>query len=277
MSQLANLELYDKVIFPKGAADARYVYYPDHLVKLPSGERTISNVVGSIRSFLTEPIWTGCFGAGLKWSTHFQRLPELIEAKRHRIKDPRSAFDKDESVAEFLTGIFDEEHSQPISNLVSAMLHGIYGGDVFKLSAKQTIFDRFWWHTNFPQHEGLLWMAKKEFYLQYDIIDGPNGPKVIEFAENARKHNLLAFEDGLVTLVDELTKDLVGRKNVTIRYATPVTALEHKDGQVLVCCTLPSKALIAQLTYHNRSRAPMVRHLNMIKSSAHSSRAISRK
>lgn len=208
-------------------------------MKLPTGDRTVSNIVGTIRSFLTEPIWTGCFGAGLKWSTNFQRSPELIELRRNAIKDYRSAFDKDESVAEFLTSIFEEEHSQPIKNLVSAMLHGIYGGDVFKLSAKQTIFDRFWWHTKFPQHKGLLWMAKKEFYLQYDIVDGPNGPKVIEFAEKARNHNLLAFEDGLVTLVDELTKDLVGRENVTIQYDTPVTALEHKkDGQVLVCHAL---------------------------------------
>ncbi|KAI0137069.1 protoporphyrinogen oxidase-like protein [Xylariales sp. AK1849] len=229
---LANLNLQDKIIYPEGAADSRYVYYPDHLVKLPSPELTLDNVFGSIRSFLTEPLWSECFHAGMNWWAHFQRVDEVIQEKRQAIKEPRSAFDKDESVAEFLERIFDV--SAPVKNIVSAMLHGIYGGDVFKLSAKHTIFDRFWMQIQYPQPKGYMWFGRKEFYLQYDIIDGPNGLKVIEIAEKTRDHNLLAFEDGLVTLVDALASDLQGRENVTIKINTPVAAVEHKPSHVLV-------------------------------------------
>jgi oxygen-dependent protoporphyrinogen oxidase len=194
---------------------------------------TLENVVGTIRSFLTEPLWDGCFMAGVSANSQFSNDAEVVEKKRQAITDRRAAFDRDESVAEFLTRICGGDE-RPVRNIVSGMLHGIYGGDVFKLSAKHTLFDRIWLQSVFPQHTGFMWVGKKEFYLQYDIVDGPNGLQVIEFAEQAKKHNLIAFDDGLITLVDALVKDLEGRENVTIKYDSPVTALEHKDDQVLV-------------------------------------------
>ncbi|KAI1874621.1 hypothetical protein JX265_004829 [Neoarthrinium moseri] len=229
---VANLKLQSKVKHPKAAAGTRYIYYPDHLVQLPEPKLTFENITKTLRSLFSEPIWTGCMSAFWRWQSYFNSTPEEIESRRLGAGSLNSAFNTDESVSEFLGRIFADPDAPPIKNLVSGMLHGIYGGDVAKLSAKHTIFDRFWYQSKYPLHEGFLWFALKDFYLQYDMLDGPNSRQIIEMAEAARSHNLMAFEDGLLTLVDALSADLKGRKNVTIKTDTPVSSLEYKDGRV---------------------------------------------
>ncbi|KAK9769738.1 hypothetical protein AB5N19_07714 [Seiridium cardinale] len=231
---LANLKLQDKIIYPKGAAETRYIYYPDHLVRLPKEELSFQNIVNTIRSFLTEPLWTGCFTAGSGWAQHFNRDLEVIEQRRLDAKDVRTAFGKDESVAEFLGRVFGNNNSPVIKNIVSAMLHGIYGGDVHKLSAKHTIFEKYWQQSMFPLHSGQAWVPNKEHYLHYDIMDGPNRHAVVEMAEKARTKNLLAFSDGLVTLVDALAADLTSSRNVTVKTGTPASAVELQGDKVVV-------------------------------------------
>lgn len=201
---------------------------------MPKEELSFENVINTIRSFLTEPLWKGFFIAVFGWSRHFNRAPELVEQKRREIGNLRTAFDKDESVADFLGRIFDDKHSPPINNMVSGMLHGIYGGDVHKLSAKHTIFEKYWQQNMVPSHQGLAWIPKKEYFLQYDIMDGPNRHAVIEMAEKARTKNLLAFSDGLLTLTEGLAADLANNKNVTIKTGTAVSALELQDGKVVI-------------------------------------------
>lgn len=233
-TQLANLKLQDKIIYPKGAAETRYIYYPDHLVQLPKEELSLRNIINTIRSFFTEPLWEGCFLAGLGWSKHFNRAPALVDQRRQEIKDLRTAFDKDESVADFLGRVFEDKNAPPINNMISGMLHGIYGGDVHKLSAKHTIFEKYWQQSMVPLHEGLAWVPKKEYYLQYDIMDGPNRHAVIEMAEKARTRNLLAFGDGLLTLTNGLSTDLANAENVTIKTGSPVSSLKLHDGKVAI-------------------------------------------
>ena len=50
---------------------------------------------------------------------------------------------------------------------------------------------------------------------------------------------LLSFEDGLMTLVDGLKKDLGKFSNVTIRYGEPITSLRYRkeSDRVEVCVT----------------------------------------
>jgi protoporphyrinogen/coproporphyrinogen III oxidase len=232
--QLANLKIQDQIIYPKGVAESRYIYYPDHLVQLPKPEASWNNFKNVIKSFFNESLWTGTFNAASGWARHFTRSTDIVEQRRLDIKDKRTVFDKDETVAEFLGRIFGDKKSPVIDNIISAMLHGIYGGDVHKLSAKHTIFEKFWLQNMYPLHNGQAWISKKDVYLQYDILDGPNRLAVIEMAEKATNHNLLAFRDGLVTLYEALATDLHRCKNVTIRTDTPVSAVEQKGNKVVV-------------------------------------------
>ncbi|KAH8675564.1 hypothetical protein BX600DRAFT_452985 [Xylariales sp. PMI_506] len=230
---LANLKLQDKLMYAGGAEAARYIYYPDHLVKLPQPSASISSIFGLIHSLLTEKIWTGTFNAYLNWANHFNRSNERVEMKRQGIT-PRTELDKDESVAGFLGRVFQNKDAAPINNLVSAMLHGIHGGDVHKLSAKHTMFDRFWWQSAYPNHEGYMWVCKKEANLMYDILDGPNRRVVVDMAEDAAGRSLMVFQDGLTTLADGIVADLKEQPNVTIKTEAPVTELKYEEGKVVV-------------------------------------------
>ncbi|KAK8027840.1 protoporphyrinogen oxidase [Apiospora marii] len=240
---LANLELGDKIVYPKGAANSRYIYYPDHLVKLPAEDMSLNNIIESVRSFLTEPIWEGSVDAGLHWWNHSIRMTNKRDQRKLEIRTammrnetlpPLDAnlFEKDESVADYLLRIMGEDRL--IKNVVSGMLHGIYGGDTYKLSAKHTIFDRFWYSDQALSSKKDMWMAVKDIFLPYDILDGPDAYHVIDMAERGIKHKLIAFEDGLLTLARGLENDLKEWANVEIKRNTPVTSLAHQDGKVLV-------------------------------------------
>ncbi|KAI8632584.1 hypothetical protein F5Y19DRAFT_462970 [Xylariaceae sp. FL1651] len=255
---LANLKMGDKIRHPEAVSENRYLYYPDRLVKMPSDEASLDNVVSIIRSFLSEPIWAG----GLKAAyNYWVSLNKTFDQSSQRRASLFNAAPEDESVAQFLTRILGDDRI--VKNLVSGIMHGIYGGDINKLSAKHTMLDRLWYHFKFPVSPGSnrAWIAVKDWYLLYDIMNGPNSLKVIELAENAVDWKLLAFEDGLVSLVNGLVQDLEKQSNVTFKYSEPVTSLKHENGKVLVTtpkaerpekydhivCTLFSKHL-AQIT-----------------------------
>lgn len=235
--------LGDKIVYPKGAANSRYIYYPDHLVKLPAEDMSVNNIIESVRSFLTEPIWEGSVDAGLHWLNHSIRTNNKRDQRELEIRTAMmrnetlppldtKMLDDDESVADYLLRIMGEDLL--IKNIVSGMLHGIYGGDAYKLSAKHTIFDRFWYSDRAMSSKKEIWMAVKDMFLPYDILDGPNAYHVIDMAERGIKHKLIAFEDGLLTLTRGLEDDLKEWANVEIKRNTPVTSLVHQDRKVLV-------------------------------------------
>ncbi|KAJ6188742.1 hypothetical protein N7519_003650 [Penicillium mononematosum] len=94
-----NLGLYDDLIVtPKTspAARNRYIYYPDRLVRMPAPK------------------------------------PELSEGCLHSARHP-TEWAKDESVADFIRRRFGPNVAD---NLVSAVYHGIYAGDIDRLSAQ---------------------------------------------------------------------------------------------------------------------------------------------
>lgn len=212
-------------------SDDRYLYYPDHLVKLPSSEPTIDNLVGTLRSFLTEPLWSGSIRAAYNlWKSYNQTFDPSDERRAALAKQ----IPDDESVAQFLTRLLKDDRI--VKNVVSGMMHGIYGGDVNKLSAKHTMFDRVWYKFKYPLPPGRTepYIHEKEWFLLADMMNGPNRLKIIELAESAVDWKLLAFEDGLVSLIDGLVADLKARSNVTFKYSEPVTSLQHKEGKILV-------------------------------------------
>ncbi|KAJ8110893.1 hypothetical protein ONZ43_g5754 [Nemania bipapillata] len=255
---LASLKLEDKVRHPQAVSENRYLYYPDHLVKMPPAEMNMENILGTAYSFLTEPIWSGGFQALLNYLVSYNKT--LDPSQERLVRNFRQIPD-DESVAQFLTRILKDDRI--VKNIVSGMMHGIYGGDINKLSAKSTMLDTLWYSFKNPPtpNKQLVWSNVKEFYLLADMLNGPNRLKIIEMAESAVDWKLLAFEDGLVSLIDGLAEDLKARANVTFKYNEPITALEHRDGKILVTtpktkkpvkfdhaiCTLFSKHL-AQIT-----------------------------
>ncbi|KAI0452734.1 hypothetical protein F5B21DRAFT_515833 [Xylaria acuta] len=228
---LANLNMYDKIRHPQAVSDNRYLYYPDHLVKMPSAELSIDNLLGMVHSYLKEPIWSGGLQAMFNYWVSYNKT---LDPSGHRRASIFDQVPEDESVAQFLTRILKDDRI--VKNLVSGMMHGIYGGDINKLSAKHTMLDDQWHHfkSPLPPGIGLSWIDRRDSYLLCDMLSGPNRLKIIELAESAVDWKLLAFEDGLLSLMNGLAEDLKKRSNVTFKYSEPVTSLKYKYGNVLV-------------------------------------------
>lgn len=105
------------------AAQNRFVYYPDHLVRMPGpGTSLLSNVT----NLLSEPVFKGAiWGAIKEYYRAAPKRPDGIE---------------DESIGSFISRRFG---SGPADNLASAIIHGIYAGDIYNLSAR-TILPAQW-------------------------------------------------------------------------------------------------------------------------------------
>lgn len=233
---MANLKIMDKIMIPKGNTNTRYLYYPDHLVKLPEGNLSLTNIVRSTLSILTEPIWDGFLSSG--WNAAKYRAET-----RWRQSDISHAeqLAKDESIGAFFERTMGDDRF--IKNVFSGMMHGIYGGDVYKLSVKQTAFSNWWRSCILPTNDGCAWVDTKDIILSYDILDGPNRFQVGKLATEALNYDTIVFEDGLLTLANSMIQDLRTWENVTIKTDCPVTSLAYDSNQVSVrvfCVALKS-------------------------------------
>ncbi|KAI1178691.1 hypothetical protein F4777DRAFT_586446 [Nemania sp. FL0916] len=252
---LVSLDMTRKVIAPQMASGTRYLYYPDHLVKMPSGMRSLSDVLEALHSFITEPIYSGALRAAFKAVLHLAHARDTaIENDQEQIRERFSRLPEDESVAHFLKRFLGDDRIP--NNIVSGVLHGIYGGDINKLSVKHTILESLWRRLKNVVDSDLRWISIGESFLLSDMLSSRNRLEIIRIADRALDWPLLAFEDGLVPLVNGLVEDLKKKKNVTFRYGEPVTSLKNENGKTWmkrptgydhVISTLFSKQL-AQIT-----------------------------
>ncbi|KAJ5272685.1 hypothetical protein N7478_007810 [Penicillium angulare] len=120
-----QLGLENDLIWSPKISDAalnRFLYYPDRLVRVPTPQRGVSrigNLTNALNTLWKEPVFETLLPAIILESFKPARHPDL--------------WSKDESVAEFISRRFTPEVAE---NLVSAFMHGIYAGDIDKLSAQ---------------------------------------------------------------------------------------------------------------------------------------------
>ncbi|KAL2810812.1 hypothetical protein BJX63DRAFT_433907 [Aspergillus granulosus] len=118
---LHELKLEDQILYTEKASPAsqnRYIYYPDHLIRLPSYDRNaslISNLWSLLNLYMREPIIRNAF-----WS--------IINEPRKDGEQPAT----DESVASFVSRRLSPEVADV---LVSSVYHGIFAGNIDQLSA----------------------------------------------------------------------------------------------------------------------------------------------
>ncbi|SZF03082.1 unnamed protein product [Blumeria hordei] len=200
---IQNLKLEEEIIInahDSVAARNRFVYYPDHLVRMPGpGE----NILNQVYSLLTEPIFSGAFSACLEFC-----------------RPPRPASLKDESVARFLHRRLGSENL--VNNIHSAILHGIYAGDIEQLSIR-SLFPTLWYmEEQFgSMTKGALTCSKKnirimspsDFNIRREILPRIN-PVLWERLSSA---SVYSFRKGLDTLSRALEDNLRAASNVKIR------------------------------------------------------------
>lgn len=180
----------------------RYIYYPDHLVPLPPAS--------SLLQFFREPLFRETLFAGL-----------MVLLRAYRVK---RLPDEDESVGDWIRRLSGSRTAA--DNLVSAMVHGIYGGDIYKLSAR-SVLDRVYWAWYIPQPVA---NARPMPILERDILYTLGKDPQIQQLALQPKGPLLHFgSGGLQTLTDALGHALQAQPNITIKKGMPIDKIVYNE------------------------------------------------
>ncbi|KAI4238612.1 MAG: hypothetical protein LQ349_000997 [Xanthoria aureola] len=220
---IRDLALEDQVLMTSKesvAAQNRFIYFPDHLVRLPGPGSSLLNVFFSL---FTEPLYKNMLSAS---------LTEIL-------KPVRGNFD-DESIGSFISRRF---RSSLADNLVSAGIHGIYAGDIYQLSIR-SIMPFLWaaeeaaksvtagfaggWTLHWPQDTGL-------------DAEWAKAAPPSDTIQTIRNSSVFTFRKGIGQLAGRLETKLRESANVTTRLLTKVEELqlEQVDG-------VPSISLVAR-------------------------------
>jgi protoporphyrinogen oxidase len=195
-SHLINdLGLQDNILFTdkkSPSARNRYIYYPDHLVRMPGPGMSVWEV---LRNLMFEPAFKGAV-PGL--------LGELVG-------DVRPSSLEDESVGAFISRRMRPEIAQ---NLASAVFHGIYAGDVWQLSVN-SLLPRWWIYEK--DHGSLIRGAltimprvllsdrnmqlRNDPHLEWGKLDQT-------FGANLATCSIYTFKNGIQQLVDRLAQEV---------------------------------------------------------------------
>ncbi|KAH5152461.1 hypothetical protein HBH69_140690 [Parastagonospora nodorum] len=191
------------------AAKNRYIYYPDRLNKLPAEMPSLSQFISLWRS----GIMAGAFGM----------IKEPMVPKR---PDQMT----DETVGSFLARRVDERFA---NNLVSAVFHGIYAGDIWNLSAK-TLLSTAWQlegkygsamagYFKMQQDEkGQLMTLAHPFDVEAAQAMNDEFDLEDEYVENLKKASTFTFKNGLQQLYQALATAVKKTGNVDIYTERPV-------------------------------------------------------
>ncbi|KAL7820410.1 Protoporphyrinogen oxidase [Trichoderma aethiopicum] len=182
----------------------RYIYYPDHLVPLPPHT--------SLTAFASEPLVLESLWAGFGYV-----LRRLFSKK---VGVPV----QDLSIADWIQHITGSR--AVAENLASAMVHGIYGGDIYTLSAR-SVLDRFYWVHYLPA----LGPNVRHMALSEQVFMEAMGqdPLIRKLAQQPRGALLNFGAAGMETLPIALADALNGQANVEVKLGAKVTGLEYES------------------------------------------------
>lgn len=113
------------------------------------------------------------------------------------------------------------------------MYHGIWGGDVWKLSAAETTMQALFFQLQ-TYGFGLRPVKSHDVDSGKDIL--ARKPAISELVELYGPAGYLGFHDGFSTLTEAVVNALESNPNVTIKKSTPVTAIQYEkeDGKATV-------------------------------------------
>ncbi|KAA8644416.1 oxygen-dependent protoporphyrinogen oxidase [Aspergillus tanneri] len=243
---LVDLDVLDDVVATSRTAPAslnRYIYYPDHLVRVPAPNPK-NGIFGNLRelayTLFREPAFKGL-------------VPSVFVEPSIPAPQPKKA---DESVADFISRRFAPEVAD---NLASSVFHGIYAGDIDRLSA-QTLLGTY---RDFEYHKdgvGVIVRAMESSrtkirHMSMDDIlavevalqDKPSS-YLNDLQQLVRGASVLTFRNGLGQLSDALVTALTRSNKVDILTGTEVKAM-HQNAQTSDITISPGHG---PSTVHNR-------------------------
>ncbi len=195
------------------AAQNRFIYYPDHLVKMPGPGQPIWDI---LRNYWSESVFTGV----------------LSGVANDILTDRRPANVRDESIGQFVTRRFNKSIA---NNLTSAVFHGIYAGDIWKLSAKSILplpwaREEKYGNLSTALFDALQnktsWDFCDDLELQCKLQDGLWDPKM---GEKIRMASVFMFKRGLGQFAERLEQRLASKMNVKVEKSISVVQVQKAD------------------------------------------------
>jgi len=286
--QLADLNLLEELVptnKKKPAALNRYIYYPDHLARMPGAAGPLE-LFRRLYSLLFEPIFAGA----------------LREVTREFTVPHRGDNLEDESVGHFLERRWGKVIAD---NFASAIFHGIYAGDIYKLSAR-TLLPAMWFLEMRNSSNASISLEAVDIMLKgFKIYPQknqsfaamrsamqnfePSRPKVGALATVMSNLSVYTFQKGLGDLASKLVDSLNRNPNVTIhRGSRAISVNSAKESDKLtvhiehgtthnqfdyVVSSLPPNSVRSFLEQSARSRGASVGQ-NVIAACNHSHRSV---
>lgn len=172
---------------------------------------------------LTEPAFQGIGTAFWKLAKEQMNPPAPLPLPR---KLAIAGF-QDTSMGDFLQTLAGSPHL--VNNLASAVIHGIWGGDIWKLSALEGTFQNIFLSRSLslPQDEGKRIVKHSDYFSGSDIL--LRTPEVAELSNSYASASYLGFKKGFQSLAENLVTNLKRNPNVTIKTATPVTNIRYDE------------------------------------------------
>ncbi|KAH9435032.1 hypothetical protein MCOR02_003992 [Pyricularia oryzae] len=256
----ANSRLYVLLLHQLGIADQawalgqdselarRYIYHPDHLIDLTGPSNSDNRLIKAVslarfagrmlKNALTEPALKGLLPALAHMLSN--RKPLGAEEYCRCLVDS-----EDESIGSCLTRIFGGR-SSVADNLASAMTHGIYGGDIWKLSIQSTLFARaqmFPYRLDVPK-------ASRASSFSVERLSDLNMMTFVTKASSKDSvvtgQRLLGgytgFYGGMEALTEALVQALRKRSNVTIETGSLVADVAPSSNKLVEVKTAKSTA-----------------------------------
>lgn len=207
------------------AATNRYIYYPDRLVRMPTPDPNrglIGNIWNAGNALLNEPIFRGVIQSVV---TEYTR-------------ECRSRGVMDESVGHFLKRRFGASIAD---NIASAFFHGIYAGDIYKLSMATLLPGLWYMETRDVENKGGVVLEAAELFFRGHQLRGLEDMRYLNLArqtlneEDEVKFQMMlhqtkpwvayTFVKGTGQLTDALVNALKANSNVTIQTDSKVQSL----------------------------------------------------
>jgi oxygen-dependent protoporphyrinogen oxidase len=207
------------------AARDRWLYYPDHLVHVPHPSQ---GVIKILQTLLTEEAFKGF----------------LWDAATEILKEGRKTPIEDESIGDFFSR---RVNKKIVDQVLSGVLHGIYAGDAYQLSAK-SLMPELWYgekeHTSMVQ--GMTAFKEAELMREDDmdlvvylaeraVAMHPGGEKAMrsnpggssELDAKLNDSSVFTLKRGLQSMTERMESLLNMAENVTFKTGTPVSSLKY--------------------------------------------------
>ncbi|KIW58502.1 protoporphyrinogen oxidase, variant [Exophiala xenobiotica] len=221
------------------AALNRFIYYPDHLVLMPGPVRGFLELLHRLWMAWDEPIYEGLISAALAEPWVALRAPDI----------------KDESVGHFMTRRFGKNLTD---NLASAFFHGIYAGDLYRLSVR-TLLPKLWYLEGRDRENepGLLLtmvalmrsrqvpvLERQVRFAGIDVREQYNtNPLRKALVALLQRSSVYTFRRGLGELTTSLETALSSNSNVTIQKSAYVDHISFKRDEKTISVSTKSPTI----------------------------------